>query len=529
VFAGLAVWMASSVAGALAPPTPAGVREVQTVLDRSRPIVDQLRAARRERAQHRAAQRQADARQDTDGSAREANQVAQIDRRTEELEERLARLRNEAIQIAMRNWQLDHRHCQSVAYHPLELADGSTSQTTDVVIGESAFRSPAYLADVLYHEFVHCDQYSNGDFSVQTRLPYDSDGARQELWIRECQAHGAAVAHARELGLSEADIDLERRSVDEYRRQLTEGNRRWLDGAQGSTDAMEPNARGGRDVVVRDTQGREIERRENESDFRLSRITRTAYHPDGRPSFEERTTFASDGIVTRDSFTRDAQGRVTEESHEEFDALGRHRRGVRIARRFDGPTDSFGSFTRDQTWSADANGWQDTPRAAPPTSPPRARVSDAPTPPARHATFRFGVGVRAGVALWLQDRIAQMALGAHARFAVTPDRRGSVVLPIDAQLGWGWVLFAVALGFQYEIALPHGFALVPRLSVGYAGLFLDRGPGQHAAQIVPEAVVLWRFAQRWHVGLAPATFAFLLGGGPARVLYRLTAAAGVDF
>jgi hypothetical protein len=113
--------------------------------------------------------------------------------------------------------------------------------------------------------------------------------------------------------------------------------------------------------------------------------------------------------------------------------------------------------------------------------------------------------------------------------AVTPDRNGYLLFPLQFQIAKAGSFVMIPIGFQYDIPLPvRGLYLTPRLSVGYAAYVVRGHRVADLGAFVPEFGAKYVIARRWNVGLDAFSLPIYFGDFTA-VSYRLLLYGGVNF
>jgi hypothetical protein len=114
-------------------------------------------------------------------------------------------------------------------------------------------------------------------------------------------------------------------------------------------------------------------------------------------------------------------------------------------------------------------------------------------------------------------------------FAVTPDKNGYLLFPIQFQVAKAGSFVMIPVGFQYDIPLPvKGLYLTPRISLGYAAYVIRGHRVADLGFITPEFGVKYVIARRWNVGVDPFSLPIFFGDFTA-VSYRLLIYGGVNF
>ncbi len=114
-------------------------------------------------------------------------------------------------------------------------------------------------------------------------------------------------------------------------------------------------------------------------------------------------------------------------------------------------------------------------------------------------------------------------------FAVTPDRNGYLLFPLQFQFSKAGSFVLIPIGFQYDIPLPvKGLYLTPRFSGGYAAYVVRGHRVADLGAIVPEFGAKYVFARRWNVGVDAFSLPIYFGDFTA-VSYRLLVYGGANF
>jgi hypothetical protein len=120
-------------------------------------------------------------------------------------------------------------------------------------------------------------------------------------------------------------------------------------------------------------------------------------------------------------------------------------------------------------------------------------------------------------------------LGASVAYTLTPDERGSLVVPFSLQLGGGGLGLMLPVGFQYELSTPwDGLRVVPRLSAGYA-LELFGGEPFHNGLLLPEVGVKYTFCGGLSVGAIPLSFPIFVNPYGLSPTWRILVSGGTSF
>jgi hypothetical protein len=176
------------------------------------------------------------------------------------------------------------------------------------------------------------------------------------------------------------------------------------------------------------------------------------------------------------------------------------------------------------------------PAPAPPVATPAAAAMPAPAsppapPPLAPRAGPFFLGLHVGPSFGLRDSPHQLALAFDVGFAVTPDRLGSVMVPVQLHL-IGNTSVGVPLGFQYDVRVPAltGLYVYPRFSVGYIYVGGENGAAaRHGVLILPEAGVKYVIKRRVHLGAELFSLPIAAGSSLGQVQYRVMGHLGVSF
>src|SRR5215470_5223215 len=99
--------------------------------------------------------------------------------------------------------------------------------------------------------------------------------------------------------------------------------------------------------------------------------------------------------------------------------------------------------------------------------------------PSEEKSGPFMVNVRGGAAIGVKDTLGVRSFLTHAGsvgfdlgVAVTPARRGYVLVPVEAIISPWYIALMFGVGFEYDVKLPvRGLYLSNRLTGGYAPVF----------------------------------------------------------
>ncbi len=137
--------------------------------------------------------------------------------------------------------------------------------------------------------------------------------------------------------------------------------------------------------------------------------------------------------------------------------------------------------------------------------------------------------IKLGASFNLLGMATQFALVLDIGYAVTKNRNGYLLLPLQFQVGNGLTSFMVPLGFQYDFPLLRGFYLYPRLSVGYAALIgFDPSGVLHSGLVLPELGIKYVPGRRVNFGFEPFSLPIFLRPDGARLSYRLMFYGGIN-
>ncbi|HEX6835314.1 MAG TPA: hypothetical protein VF334_02020 [Polyangia bacterium] len=153
------------------------------------------------------------------------------------------------------------------------------------------------------------------------------------------------------------------------------------------------------------------------------------------------------------------------------------------------------------------------------------------------------INLRAGPAIGLKDTggagrpaFSTAAAGVELGVAVTPDRRGYLIMPLQVQPGAWYAAVMFPLGFEYDFKLSaKGPFLTARLSGGYALVEKYYIPKQmNFGFVLPELGIKHVWRKRWNLGFD--FFSLPIGFGRddnnvsiVAIFYRLALYAGVNF
>lgn len=162
--------------------------------------------------------------------------------------------------------------------------------------------------------------------------------------------------------------------------------------------------------------------------------------------------------------------------------------------------------------------------------------SDAGSFPEKAGFFMFNVKIGPAICAYPSTcshyGSAVLDLGA----ALTSNRNGYLILPVQFQFRPGASAIMVPIGFQYDIRLPkRGLYLYPRISAGYAALLSDvPSAGMpstllHSGIIIAEFGIKYVIRGRWNLGGEVVSLPLFLNSSGAQLYYRFHLSAGVNF
>jgi hypothetical protein len=153
------------------------------------------------------------------------------------------------------------------------------------------------------------------------------------------------------------------------------------------------------------------------------------------------------------------------------------------------------------------------------------------------------INARVGPAIGLKDTggagrpaFSTAAGGVELGVAVTPDRRGYFIVPLQVQPGVWYVAYMIPVGFEYDFKLAaKGPFLTARLSGGYALVETYIFPKLlNFGFVLPELGIKYVWRKHWNLGFD--FFSLPIGFGRddnnvsiVAVFYRLALYAGVNF
>jgi len=120
--------------------------------------------------------------------------------------------------------------------------------------------------------------------------------------------------------------------------------------------------------------------------------------------------------------------------------------------------------------------------------------------------------------------------------ALTANRNGYLLLPVQFQFLPGASAIIVPIGFQYDVRLPlRGLYIYPRVSVGYAALLSDVPSSTLPSTLVHSGVLIAEFGfkyilrGRWNLGGELVSLPLFFNTYGAELYFRIHLSAGVNF
>mgnify|MGYP001002916087 CR=1 FL=1 len=160
-------------------------------------------------------------------------------------------------------------------------------------------------------------------------------------------------------------------------------------------------------------------------------------------------------------------------------------------------------------------------------------------PPADKAgPFMFNVKIGPAFCLYLSTSNTcahQGSIVLDLGAALTRNRNGYLILPVQFQFQPGASAIIVPVGFQYDVRLPfRGFYVYPRIVAGYAALLTDGQPGTpqtvvHSGVLIPEFGLKYILNGRWNLGGEVFSLPLFFNASGAQLYYRVHLSAGVTF
>ena len=158
-----------------------------------------------------------------------------------------------------------------------------------------------------------------------------------------------------------------------------------------------------------------------------------------------------------------------------------------------------------------------------------------PPPPEKAGPFMFNVKIGPAFCLFPNGCAHQGALVLDLGAALTRNRNGYLLLPVQFQFLPGASAIIVPVGFQYDVRVPfRGVYFYPRIMAGYAALLTDNSPGTpqtvvHSGVLIPELGVKYILNGRWNFGGEFFSLPFFFNANGVVLFYRFQLSAGVNF
>lgn len=157
-------------------------------------------------------------------------------------------------------------------------------------------------------------------------------------------------------------------------------------------------------------------------------------------------------------------------------------------------------------------------------------------PPDKAGPFMFNVKIGPAFCLYPSNTCAhQGSIVLDLGAALTRNRNGYLVLPVQFQFLPGASAIIVPVGFQYDVRLPlRGLYIYPRIVAGYAALLTDGQPGTpqtvlHSGVLIPEFGLKYILNGRWNFGGEVFSLPLFFNTSGAQLFYRVHLSAGVTF
>ncbi len=155
--------------------------------------------------------------------------------------------------------------------------------------------------------------------------------------------------------------------------------------------------------------------------------------------------------------------------------------------------------------------------------------------PDKAGPFMFNIKIGPAFCLYPSGCAHQGSIVLDLGAALTRNRNGYLVLPVQFQFLPGASAIIVPVGFQYDVRLPlRGLYIYPRIVVGYAALLTDGQPGTpqtvvHSGALIPEFGVKYILNGRWNFGGEIFSLPLLFNANGAQLFYRVHLSVGVTF
>lgn len=155
--------------------------------------------------------------------------------------------------------------------------------------------------------------------------------------------------------------------------------------------------------------------------------------------------------------------------------------------------------------------------------------------PDKAGPFMFNIKIGPAFCLYPSNCAHQGSIVLDLGAALTRNRNGYLVLPVQFQFQPGASAIIVPVGFQYDVRLPlRGLYVYPRIVAGYAALLTDGQPGTpqtvvHSGALIPEFGIKYILNGRWNFGGEVFSLPLLFNVNGAQLYYRVHLSVGVTF
>ena len=179
---------------------------------------------------------------------------AEKEKKWAEDSEAFLKLRQEAIDLADKNWGLEHPKGlnSGPTYDPFGTpGEGKTTPKGDVTIGEGAFHDekgnphPGWLASSKAHEFVHVGQLGSGTWTPDAPENMPDDWYAQMMETLEVAAYDWEIAHADDNKLTDAQKAELKKRRDDHFKKLKKDNQDKVKGGDLSTTCAPVESKAG--------------------------------------------------------------------------------------------------------------------------------------------------------------------------------------------------------------------------------------------------------------------------------------------
>lgn len=156
-------------------------------------------------------------------------------------------------------------------------------------------------------------------------------------------------------------------------------------------------------------------------------------------------------------------------------------------------------------------------------------------PPEKAGPFMFNVKIGPAFCLYPSNCPHQGAIVLDLGAALTRNRNGYLLLPVQFQFLPGASAIIVPVGFQYDVRLPfRGGYFYPRIMAGYAALLTDGQVGTpqsvlHSGVLIPELGIKYILNGRWNFGGEFFSLPFFFNSTGVQLYYRILLSAGITF